>query len=546
MERQEDLAFEIFERADYGVVLVDQDHHVQLWNQWMEELTNLPASDVLASPLNLAISAPVFPDKIIDAVNEVFENDQTTPFASHDESTYFFEAKPIKLSDKTFCLLQVFDTTPRHDDQTISIEELKFQHSQELAITTHLLNKISGMNKFTLPGFSFWQKEKDAGNFSGDIVLSAPRPSGGVNILVGDFVGRGLPAAVGALPVAEVFYGMTEKGFGLSDIIEEVNKKLLYVLPEGLFCAACMIELEDQGKMLAVWNGGLPDLLVVDHQSNIKHRVASAHIPLGINSANKIDLETVFVEVSEGDKVVCFTDGVINAKNDKRMAFGTQQVEQLLKQGKSIADIQQTLLEHIGDAEQLDDISLAELDISPIQTFEAASSTDLKQVCLPPARWSMEFDFSAQVLRSVDIVPLLVNALMHIQAPHEHRQRIYTVLAEICSNALEHGVLGLQSAMKQSANGFAEYYALRTSRLVELDHAYIKVSLNHQPIVGGGVLTIRVEDSGKGFDYQQHAKNLDENQSLCGRGEALLQKLCSSYEYSGKGNIIQADYQWME
>ena len=545
MEEQTHLAFEIFNQADYGVVLVDQYHQVQIWNKWMEAQTSLSLSDVIANPIKHAVSEQVLPSKVLAAVNETLQYGQPISVANGDDSPYFYELKRIILSEQSFCLLEIYDSNSGHSSEAKSLEELSFQYEQELALTSHLLDTISGMKKFSLPGVSVWQKEKDAGNFSGDLVLSAPRPSGGINILIGDFVGRGLSAAVGALPVAEVFYGMTGKGFGLSDIIEELNQKLLFILPDGLFCAACLIELEHEGKMLAVWNGGLPDLLVMDEESNIKYRVPSSHIPLGIHSNAKIDLETVFVEVEAGDKVVCCTDGLLNAKNSLGEKFGAQQVERILMQGQNLPEIQQAIIEHIAGTEQQDDISVTELDISAIQNFEGVTTIDQKQTGLPPAHWLAEFEFSAQVLRTVDLVPLLVNVLMHIQAPHDHRQRIYTVLAEMCSNALEHGVLSLPSAMKKSANGFADYYALRALRLTKLAEGYIKVSLSHQPRDSGGALTIRVEDSGKGFDFKQRAKDLANNSTLSGRGEALLQKLCSSYNYSGKGNIIQAEYHWI-
>ena len=545
MERQTHLAFEIFNQADYGVVLVDQSHQVQIWNNWMEAQTSLSLSDVIAKPIKHAVSEHILPSKVLAAVNETLQYGQPISVPHDTEFSYFYELKPIILSEQQFCLLEVYDSKAGHISEAKNIDELRFQYEQELALTSHLLDTISGMKKFSLPGLSVWQKEKDAGNFSGDLVLSAPRPSGGINILIGDFVGRGLSAAVGALPVAEVFYGMTEKGFGLSDIIEELNQKLLFILPDGLFCAACLIELEHEGKMLAVWNGGLPDVLVLDQEANIKYRVPSSHIPLGIHSNAKIDLETIFVEVAAGDKIVCCTDGVLNAKNSRGEKFGAQQFERVLMQGQNLPAVQQSIIEHIAGTEQLDDISIAELDISVIQTYDGVISTDLKQTSLPAAHWQVDFEFSAQVLRTVDLVPLLVNVLMHIQAPHEHRQRIYTVLAEMCSNALEHGVLDLPSAMKQGANGFADYYALRTVRLTELEEGYIKVSLSHQPKDAGGALTIRVEDSGKGFDFKQRAKDLAENITLSGRGEALLKKLCNSYNYSGKGNIVQADYHWI-
>ena len=55
--------------------------------------------------------------------------------------------------------------------------------------------------------------------FNGDLLLAAFKPSGGMHVLLGDFTGHGLPAAIGAMPLAEVFYGMTAKGYAMSDML---------------------------------------------------------------------------------------------------------------------------------------------------------------------------------------------------------------------------------------------------------------------------------------------------------------------------------------
>jgi len=425
------------------------------------------------------------------------------------------------------------------------MSETKMVEAADIVVAKHLFERIARMGKYDLPGLARWGQP--LGEFCGDLIMSAPRPSGGVNILIGDFIGRGLPAAVAALPVAEVFYGMTEKGFGLSDIIEEINKKLLFILPEGLFCAACLIELEQEGKMLAIWNGGLPDLLVLDKNSQIKHRVPSSHTPLGVNETEKADLDTAFVEVEAGDKVFCYTDGIINSLNQNKENFGQQQIEKLLLQQAKLSVLSDSITTHTMNAEQVDDMTLLELDISAIQNYDAKLSNSGSQISFPPAQWQVDFDFSAVVLKQLDLVPMVINMLMQIQAPHEHKQRIYTVLAEMFSNALEHGVLKLDSSMKESINGFTDYYALRAERLAELEKAYIKINLNHAPYEQGGKLVIRVEDSGDGFDYQQNSKGLADNtDNLCGRGHGLLMQLCSEYSVSGKGNITTATYIWTQ
>ncbi len=52
--------------------------------------------------------------------------------------------------------------------------------------------------------------------FNGDVVLAARNPAGSMYVLFGDFTGHGLTASIGAMPLAEIFYGMTQKGFLLA------------------------------------------------------------------------------------------------------------------------------------------------------------------------------------------------------------------------------------------------------------------------------------------------------------------------------------------
>ncbi len=418
----------------------------------------------------------------------------------------------------------------------MDLQDLQTRHQQSLAIADHLYERIAKMSPAELPGLTVLQQLLK--NFCSDIILSAPKPSGGINLFLGDFTGQGLAAAVGALPVAEVFYSMTQKGYSLSDIIDEINKKLLFVLPEEFFCAAGMIELDPEGQMLAVWNGGLPDILVVDKNSNISHRISTTQTALGVKTLQKIDLETIFVEVTAGDKLFMYSASIANTSNEKSQQFDQDIFDQILTSGQGILGLKQA------QAEFSNDQTILELDIAAIQKLDWVNVSEQEQVSLPPTQWNADFSFSAETLRSLDFVPLLVNIVMQIQAPYKHRQRIYTVLAELCSNALEHGLLKLDSDLKKSANGFTEYYTLRAQRLAELADSSIKVSLSHQPRQDGGQLTIVVEDSGTGFDYQQHAKDLADNDGLCGRGEGLVKQLCSESYYGGHGNIAHAVYCW--
>ena len=74
------------------------------------------------------------------------------------------------------------------------------------------------------------EKMRPATVFSGDVLLSAHAPSGDLHILLGDFTGHGLAAALGALPASEVFRAMTGKGFSAAQVLQGVNRKLYALL----------------------------------------------------------------------------------------------------------------------------------------------------------------------------------------------------------------------------------------------------------------------------------------------------------------------------
>ncbi|MEG6655983.1 two-component system response regulator HsbR, partial [Pseudomonas aeruginosa] len=118
--------------------------------------------------------------------------------------------------------------------------------------------------------------------FNGDLLLAAYKPSGGMHVLLGDFTGHGLPAAIGAMPLAEVFYGMTAKGYPMADILREMNAKLKRILPVGVFCCATLLNLSFQRELVEVWNGGLPDGYLLRAASGERVALVSRHLPLGI------------------------------------------------------------------------------------------------------------------------------------------------------------------------------------------------------------------------------------------------------------------------
>lgn len=170
--------------------------------------------------------------------------------------------------------------------------------------------------------------------FSGDLLLTAYSPDGKLHVLLGDFTGHGLTAAVGVLPTAEVFRAMTAKGFSAPEILAAINSKLHKLLPTGMFMAACFVVIEKDMKNISVWNAGMPEVLIVgalspdDNQSVIKYSVASQYLALGIQKNADVEPFPARIAVASGDRILLCSDGVTEASNSSGEAFGAQRYAQ--------------------------------------------------------------------------------------------------------------------------------------------------------------------------------------------------------------------------
>ena len=382
--------------------------------------------------------------------------------------------------------------------------------------------------------------------FNGDLLLAAYTPSGDMHVLLGDFTGHGLPAAIGAMPLAEVFYGMTAKGYGLTQTLREMNAKLKRILPVDMFCCATLLCLSAQRRAVEVWNGGMPEGYVHEVATGRRTPLMSRHLPLGVLSAEAFDDSTEVWPMALGDRVFLLSDGVLDTADANDQLFGAERLQQVFAANREpdrlFEDIEQALAAFRGQAR--DDVSMVEITLQAGQPLRAAEPmyADSGQSC--PLDWSVSFEFRAQTLRTYNPLPYLLQLLLEIHGLREQSGALYSVMAELYSNALEHGVLGLDSRLKRDAQGFAQYYHQRHERLAQLDSGYVRVHVQVVPTDKGGKLTLRLEDSGQGFDVEQELARPVDIDRLSGRGLSLVRQLSSAVGWSDGGRTVCVEFCW--
>lgn len=443
---------------------------------------------------------------------------------------------------RAFSRMRQMHSTMRQQRNQI---QLHHQHMlQEQAVAKQVFDNIA--HQGCLGASNIRQFMSPMAVFNGDVLVGAFRPSGSMLVLLGDFTGHGLPAAIGAMPLASTFYGMAHKGFSLQDILREINQKLKTILPIGLFCCATLVELNFEHRYLRIWNGGLPHCYLYRQRTGQIDVVQSTHLPLGVVGAKDFKDDTCYLELEEGDRLFLWTDGIHEARDPQGEMFGEERLRAVFDRARDGAgifdDLLATVQAFVAKGEPDDDLSLVELrmatpdNLADSQQQYAGASSGLTE-------WALSFEVKAVSFRYFDPLPMLLDILQSVPGLRRHASNVYTILAELFSNALEHGVLELDSKLKDSPDGFERYYALRQERLSNTDGS-VTFNIKHVLLMNGGQLTIGVKDTGKGFDYS--ARLAGKQMDYSGRGLDLLSNLADSVTYRGTGNEVEVVYLWQE
>jgi serine phosphatase RsbU (regulator of sigma subunit) len=431
-------------------------------------------------------------------------------------------------------VLQQRDQIARHHEYLLN----------EQRVAKAVFDKVAHSGCLNAPNIRYLQSPYAL--FNGDLLLAAFTPAGDMHVLLGDFTGHGLPAAVGAMPLAEVFYGMTAKGYGLSETLREMNAKLKRILPVDMFCCATMLCLSFQRRSVEVWNGGMPDGYLHSIASGERTPLTARHLPLGVLSPQSFVDRTEVFPMAVGDRVFLLSDGVIDTCDANEQLFGVERLQQVFAANRQpdelFEEIEQALRDFRGEAR--DDVSMVEVSLLEAAQLSppALVYSDSGQSC--PLDWSVSFEFRAATLKRFNPLPYLLQLLLEVHGLRAQSGALYSVLAELYSNALEHGVLGLDSALKRDASGFTRYYQQRNTRLDELQDGFVRVHLQVTPKGEGGCLIVRVEDSGKGFDVARVMERPADGVRLSGRGVSLIRQLGHNASWSDNGRSARVEFFW--
>ena len=419
------------------------------------------------------------------------------------------------------------------------------ENEREQDIAKHMLEKIIRTDKFDDQLIERWIRP--AKHFSGDIIAAEFTPRNELYVILADSAGHGLAAALNVVPMVEVFYSMAHKGYGIPNIARELNRKIRLLMPTEHFVSTVLAAINFSDRTIELWNGGMPPSYFVNNQGKILREWGSMHPPLGILDDIDFQSKTETFQWDTPGRLFLYSDGLIGSENANGEQFGKDRVLQVLaaeEDEQPFSRLVSAVSAFLGQANATDDVSIATIHCQ--MDYAGVPGITQNNVATLPARPSeskLTVKLCAPELKSFDILPWLISWLNQLYFSPRQCQELFLILSELYNNALDHGVLALDSSVKAEQDGFGRYLDMRMERLDGLQHGTIEIELERVKVNNAPHLKLSVRDSGDGFAAGSLNTDISTSTALAGRGIALVKTLCTQVEYLGRGNEVVALYQ---
>lgn len=228
----------------------------------------------------------------------------------------------------------------------LTIEKDRIEN--ELRVASMIQNEFLPENPPQIPGIEFAAKTIPARFVGGDFFDFIPLPEQKLGLVLGDVAGKGVSAALHMARLMSDFRSFYQECSDPSKVLGSVNRLLSDRARRGMFATAVCILVDLNKKTLKIANAGHHPVLIFKAESRTIETFHSGGVPLGVIS----NFEYSFDEVSlaSGDRVLIFSDGAVEATNERKELFGSKRLNDIFIQETNSPNILiETLLNRIKD-----------------------------------------------------------------------------------------------------------------------------------------------------------------------------------------------------
>jgi len=189
-----------------------------------------------------------------------------------------------------------------------------------------------------IPGYSIAASCTPSLEVGGDLYDFLNLPDGRIGIGVADVSGKGVPAALYMTLTKGLLASVTKNSSELGPVVEEVNRHLHSVTRKKVFVTMALGFLDARKRVLQCVRAGHNPMVWRQRGKGLTTLVTPGGLGLGI-TASKVfgmQLKVAELELSDGDAVVFYSDGITEAMNGSLEQFGEQRLMEAVERTDSL------------------------------------------------------------------------------------------------------------------------------------------------------------------------------------------------------------------
>lgn len=221
------------------------------------------------------------------------------------------------------------------------------ENEAQLLAARRIQERLLPSDAPALPGFDLAGASHPAELTAGDHFDFLPMPGGLLGAVISDVSGHGFPAAVLMASVHALMHSLAAVCTEVDEILRRANATLAVETGDDRFVTLLLARVDPQARTLVYASAGHPTGLLLDAFGEVKARLPSTGLPLGIVP------EAAFpaigpLQLDPGDMVLLLTDGILEAGALQGSAFGVQRALEVVRRHRD--QPARRIVEALGDA----------------------------------------------------------------------------------------------------------------------------------------------------------------------------------------------------
>jgi serine phosphatase RsbU (regulator of sigma subunit) len=256
-------------------------------------------------------------------------------------------------------------------ENALMIEDVieKERMEEELNIARDLQISMLPASCPQMEGFDLAALSTPAREVGGDFFDFIEIGDGKVGLIVGDVTGKSVSGALVMSAARSVFRMLSEDRLSVEDIMMRANRRAKKDIKSGMFVALLYALLDSKERSVSLCSAGQSQPI---HYSASTRRASLVQtegdtFPIGI--LDEVEYKETRLQLAPGDRLVLYTDGIVEAMNEKQEIYGFERLLELVQDSGSLdaetllKEIMRQVNEFVGAAPQSDDLTVIVISV---------------------------------------------------------------------------------------------------------------------------------------------------------------------------------------